>query len=113
MSKTSDKASREKFGETCKPWPCTRLLAHTQEKVEKFGGKDAISIILIDDEQKTFTYVNVFGGKVGKHAKPNWLPIKSDSMKKWEKKGYTEVKQDDEEMLARIAIVEFTPAMAA
>jgi len=61
----------EKYGKGMKPIPVTRVwvrpLRGFQDKVQ------AESFILVNDNTKKVTYVNLYGGKVGK----NWDSIKS------------------------------------
>ena len=104
----SKKELRNKFGVSCEAIPATRVLV---KGMDHDFGVESHSLIIIDDQSKTFTAANVYGGNCGKGYDPaNYrhpLPeASSEKWKIWRKKGYVEGNVADFDVLARVEVEE-------
>ena len=80
---------RKRFGKAGGALVGTRMLSKPMEHFQD-QGINAHSVILINDDNGTFTQANVYDGNLGKNYSPeNYThELKEDSSKKW--KGYSE-----------------------
>ena len=97
----SKKETRRKFGLAAGPIKATRVL---QMELDHDFGVPAHSLISIDDEEGTFTSMNVYGGNLGRNYDPEGMthPLPapdSDKWKTWTKKGYEVGKVSDWDVL--------------
>jgi len=107
MSKS--KANRVKFGAAEGPLRASRVLVNPND--HDFGGKQLNCLLVIDDEKGTFTPANAYGSGakgengLGRNFEAQVHPLPepgSDKWKEWSKKGYTEGKVSDWDVLFAI-----------
>lgn len=100
------KAERKKFGLVGGPIPATRVL---QRQLDHDFGMPAFTLLAINDQAKTVTSMNVYGGNLGKgystEGMVQALPAaESEKWKGWKKAGYTEGKVSDWDVLKAVSV---------
>lgn len=104
------KAQTELCGVTGKPIPATGVLVKSFEG--NFNTKVNQSLIILNEQEGTFTAANSYDGNLGTGYDPSKVtyPITAKSRKKWAKSGYVPGKVEDYGFLTNIGKVAATAA---